>query len=157
MKIPDSLAQAWVAASRGWTGTGALLSLRRAPGNPSWNNMQPLRRLLREPLVHFVLLGGAVFCAWLVFKSDDYSSTDEATIVVDRRSLLTFMQYRASAFDPDVFAAALDEMSQDELDHLIAAYVDDVIILSRPSHQLGIKCTAVTDRGPMGRRNALGL
>jgi hypothetical protein len=99
--------------------------------------MHRLRRLVREPLVHFVLVGGAVFCAWLLVKGDDYSAGEETTIVVDRRSLLAFMQYRASAFEPDVFAAALDSMSPAELDRLIAAYVDDEIMY-RQAEELGL-------------------
>jgi hypothetical protein len=101
------------------------------------NRTGVLERLLREPLVHFVALGGALFLAYVLFKGGDAGPADASTIIVDRRSLLAFMQYRANAFEPDVFAAALDGMSAAERDALVAAYVDDEILF-REAAALGL-------------------
>lgn len=99
--------------------------------------MNAFRRLLREPLVHFVVAGGAFFLAYVLIDGRDAAQSDATTIVVDRRSLLTFMQYRANAFEPEVFAAALDGMSAAELDQLVDAYVGDEIMY-RQAKELGL-------------------
>jgi PPIC-type PPIASE domain len=99
--------------------------------------MESLRRLLREPLVHFVAAGGALFLAYMLIQGDAATPADATAIVIDRRSLLAFMQYRANAFEPSLFAAALDGMSPTELDELIDAYVDDEIMF-RQAKELGL-------------------
>jgi len=100
------------------------------------SNARVLRPLLREPLVHFFAAGGALFLAYLLVNGND-AAPDASTIVVDRRSLLAFMQYRANAFEPGVFATALDTMSDAEREALIDAYVDDEIMF-REAEALGL-------------------
>jgi hypothetical protein len=97
--------------------------------------MSLLRRLLREPLLHFAAVGAALFLAYVAVKGG--VAEPNPAIVVDRRSLLAFMQYRANAFEPSVFSAALDGMSDSELDALVAAYVDDEIMY-RQAEELGL-------------------
>jgi hypothetical protein len=99
--------------------------------------MNLCRRLLREPLVHFVAAGGALFLAYVLTESRNDAHEDATTIVVDRRSLLAFMQYRANAFDSGVFAAALNDLPADEVERLIDAYVDEEI-LYRQASELGL-------------------
>ena len=94
-----------------------------------------MTRLLREPLLHFILAGAILFAVYAHFDSEP--APDELTVVVDRRALLTFLQYRANAFDPEAFGAALDAMSASELDELIQAYVDEEI-LYREARALGL-------------------
>lgn len=99
--------------------------------------MTLFRRFCREPLVHFVAAGGLLFLAYTLSGSRGEGSEDATTIVVDRRALLAFIQYRANAFEPGVFAAALDDLPEDELARLIEAYVDEEI-LYRQAAELGL-------------------
>jgi hypothetical protein len=81
-----------------------------------------LRRLLREPLVHFLAIGIGLFVLFdLVAPEAD--NLDSKTIVVDRNALLTFVQFRSKAFNPDVAAARLDSLGDAELERLIDDYV----------------------------------
>jgi parvulin-like peptidyl-prolyl isomerase len=96
-----------------------------------------LRRLLREPLVHFVLAGAVLFAAFALVRGPRPSAADDSTIVVDRRALLTYMQYRANAFDAATFEAALDAMSEQDLAQLIDDYVEEEA-LYREAKTLGL-------------------
>jgi hypothetical protein len=86
-----------------------------------------VNRWWREPLVHFSLAGLILFAAYAVFEGDDQAA-DADTIIVDRRALLTFLQYRANAFDPETFGAALDAMTEQELNEVIDAYIEEEIL-----------------------------
>ena len=85
-----------------------------------------LAKLLKQPLVHFTVLGGLIFLAYAL-TTDSASETEPGsggnTIVVDRAVLLDYMQYQAQAFEPDVFEARLAAMNAAEIDALVAAYV----------------------------------
>lgn len=94
------------------------------------------RRIFREPLVHFLLAGVVLYGAYALVADTD-AVQDASRIVVDRRALLSFMQFRANAFDPDSFGAALDSMTQDELQQLIDAYVDEEVLF-REAESLGL-------------------
>ena len=87
-----------------------------------------MRQLLREPIVHFLVAGGVLFALYAFVRGPLLPRADDMSIIVDRRALLTFMQYRANAFEPDTFAAALDAMSAEEVEALVKAYVDDEIL-----------------------------
>lgn len=85
-----------------------------------------LPKLFKQPLVHFIVLGGLIFLAYAM--TVDPSAEAEAepggnTIIVDRATLLDYMQYHAQAFEPEVFEARLAAMSDEEIDALVAAYV----------------------------------
>ncbi len=80
------------------------------------------KRLIRDPLIHFLLAGIALFVIFELVSGDE-AKYDSKVIRVDRDALLTFVQYRTRAFEPQVAAARLDSMSDDELDRLIADYV----------------------------------
>lgn len=98
-----------------------------------------MRRWYREPLLHFVVAGVILFAAFAYFRGGE-SADDDRTIVVDRRALLTFLQYRANAFDPETFGSALDGMTDTELDELVDAYIDEEI-LYREARQLGLEAS----------------
>ena len=87
-----------------------------------------MTRWLREPLVHFVAAGAILFGALALFRDDAQSIEDGRTIVVDRRSLLSFLQYRANAFEAGTFGAALDAMTDAEIQEVIDAYIDEEIL-----------------------------
>jgi len=72
--------------------------------------------------VHFLAIGMGLFVLFgLVAPAND--NLDSKTIVVNRNTLLTFVQYRSKAFNPEVAAARLDALSATELDLLIADFV----------------------------------
>jgi len=81
--------------------------------------------LIRQPLLHFLRLGGALFVLYdLNARELEETVQDDPTrIVVDRDSLLNFMQYRANAFQPEVFGERLDSMSDQEVQDIIREYV----------------------------------
>ncbi|WP_185967932.1 peptidyl-prolyl cis-trans isomerase [Thalassotalea sp. PS06] len=75
-------------------------------------------RLLREPLFHFLLLGGLIYWAYSAFSEDD-----SETIVIDKGNLLTFMQYRYQAFNANQAEQNLANLPDDQLQRLIDEYV----------------------------------
>jgi hypothetical protein len=87
-----------------------------------------MTRWLREPLVHFVVAGAVLFGALALLRDEGQISDDSRTIVVERRALLTFLQYRANAFEPETFGNALDSMSDAEIQELIDAYVAEEVL-----------------------------
>ena len=95
------------------------------------------RRILRDPLIHFLLLGGLLFVLHAVIGNPDRREDDEKTIVVDREALLTFMQYRASAFEPEYFEAQFDALAPEQLHQLAQAYVQEEA-MSREAQALGL-------------------
>ena len=81
-----------------------------------------MKKLLKEPLIHFLVLGFGLF---LLFElvSGDTGDYDDQIIRVDRDALLAFAQYRFRTFDPEVAGARLDGLSKTELETLIDDYV----------------------------------
>ena len=71
-----------------------------------------MRRLLKGPLVHFLLTGLGLFVLFGLTGRD--SGPDSGTIVADRAALLTFMQYRSKAFSEAAFEPRLGSMSQEK-------------------------------------------
>ena len=78
---------------------------------PSW---------MRDPLVHFLLIGGVLFAAYGVLGPD---GNDPKRITVSRDALVTFVQYRANAFQSDLFDKSMDELTSAERDALVDEYV----------------------------------
>ena len=81
-----------------------------------------MKKLLREPLLHFLAIGVGLFILFDLVAPED-SNLDNKTIVVDRGALLTFLQFRSKAFNPEVAASRLDALGDAELQRLIADYV----------------------------------
>jgi parvulin-like peptidyl-prolyl isomerase len=97
--------------------------------------MSVLRRLLREPLVHFLAAGALVYVAWGLWGQ---RPDDGRRIVVDRAALLEYLQYQAKAFEPGTFAQQLDAMSEAERRQLIDSYVQEEV-LYREAKALGLE------------------
>ena len=97
--------------------------------------MHRLRRVLREPLLHFLVAGAAIYAAWSFWGP---SETDSRRIVVDRGALLRFMQYQSQAFEPGTFAARFDAMDEVRRRALIADYVREEA-LYREALSLGLE------------------
>ena len=85
-------------------------------------------RLLREPVIHFIVAGALLYLAALFFRGDELLPEDEALIHIDREALLNFMQFRANAFDAEAFGRTLDNMSEEELDFLIEEYLTEEVL-----------------------------
>ena len=81
-----------------------------------------MKKILTEPLLHFLLLGVGLFVLF-EFVAGGEESYDENVIVVDKDTLLTFVQFRARAFEPGGAAAYLDGLQERELEGLIDGYV----------------------------------
>jgi parvulin-like peptidyl-prolyl isomerase len=93
-------------------------------------------KLLKEPLLHFLLIGVALFLGFeLVAERSE--TTNDKVIVVDRDALLMFAQFRTRAFDPKLAGERLDKMSEGELDLLIDDYVREEA-LYREALSLGL-------------------
>ena len=95
-----------------------------------------MKKILKDPLVYFLMVGLGLFVLFDLVASDD-AAYDSRVINVDRDALLTFVQYRSRAFEPQAAAARLDNMPEDELDRLIADYVREEA-LHREAKALGM-------------------
>ena len=81
-----------------------------------------MSKLLREPLVHFLAIGLLLFLLYEVVAPEE-DTRDSKTIVVDRNALLTFVQYRSKAFNPEVAAQRLEALNDAELKLLVDDFV----------------------------------
>ena len=92
-----------------------------------------LKRLLKDPLVHFVVAGTLLF----ILLSLTRPTQQDDQIIVDRQALLAFIQYRSKAFEPQLAASILDRMSQTERERLIDDYIREEA-LYREALKLGL-------------------
>ncbi|MBR9865499.1 MAG: hypothetical protein GYB20_00130 [Oceanospirillales bacterium] len=95
-----------------------------------------IRTLIKDPLLHFMLLGVCLFGVYNLTGSEE-KQLDKNTIVVDRDALLTFMQYRARQFNAKDASQRLDSMSGDEREQLIHDFVREEA-LYREAQALGM-------------------
>lgn len=94
--------------------------------------MTGLRRLVRDPLLHFLIAGGLLFAVFRALHGPD-TSADARTIVVDPQTLLKFMQYRSAAFRPAYFERQFASMSPQEKRDLIGEYVREEALIREAS------------------------
>src|SRR3990172_7772281 len=87
-----------------------------------------MKLLLRQPLLHFLLLGGAVFLLFEYFPVKSGIAPEARSIVIDREALLDFMQYRSQAFNRQYFAQQFDTMSQPDRQRLIDDLVREEVL-----------------------------
>ena len=100
--------------------------------------MKPIRSILRDPLIHFLLAGVVIYAAYAVWsEGQDPRSQDERTIVADRETLIEYMQYRSSAFEPESFAAQYDALPPPQRDALADAYIREEAMV-REARALGL-------------------
>lgn len=99
--------------------------------------MRPLlRRLLKEPLLHFLAAGALIYVGFALWGPR--GGDDSHHIVVDRLALLQYLQYQAKAFEPATFSQQLDAMSPAERQQLIDNYVREEV-LYREAKALGLE------------------
>ena len=95
-----------------------------------------MKRFLKEPLVHFLAAGLALFVLFGIVNRDE-PDEDPNVVTVDRDALLTFVQYRIKAFNPTLAAEKLSSLSDEELERLIDDYVREEV-LHREAIALGL-------------------
>ncbi|MGI9271304.1 MAG: peptidyl-prolyl cis-trans isomerase [Woeseiaceae bacterium] len=81
-----------------------------------------MKKLLREPLLHFLVIGFSLFLLFELVAEDDAASSQKV-INVNQDTLLTFLQYRSQSFQPEIATARLNNMSDEDLERLIADFV----------------------------------
>ena len=97
-----------------------------------------LRRFLREPLLHFLVAGGILFGIFGLTHRAGPALASDKTIVVDKETLLTFLQYRSKAFQPEFFSSQLEAMTAAERKDLVDQYVQEEI-LYREAKAMGLE------------------
>jgi hypothetical protein len=100
--------------------------------------MRTLLTLLREPLLHFLVAGAALFGLYgLIHPADTTGTADGKTIVVDRAALTSFMQYQSAAFQPKYFEAQFDGLDADGRNALVGKYVQEEALV-REARAMGL-------------------
>jgi hypothetical protein len=89
-----------------------------------------IRAILCEPLVHFLLAGGALFLAYRFIDADN-DTTKGQVIWVGRADLLNYLQQRSRIFEPKRFSGFLDSLPNDDLQQLVDAYVREEALYRR--------------------------
>ena len=83
-----------------------------------------MKTFFKQPLFHFILAGALIFIAYaLTEQPAPEVQAGGKVITVDRTDLLNFMQFRAQAFQPELFREQLDNMSPEEIESLVDAFV----------------------------------
>ena len=100
--------------------------------------MNLIKRILRDPLFHFLAAGGLLFSVYYLIKGPVTTVADDNTIVVDRPKLLSFMQYESKTFKPKFFDARFDAMSDRRKQELIDQYVPEEA-LYREARAMGLE------------------
>ena len=95
-----------------------------------------MRDFLKEPLFHFLLAGVALFALFEALSP--VASYDAREIVVNEESLLTYIQYRSRAFEPELARARLRSMPEADLERLIEDFVREEA-LYREAISLGLE------------------
>lgn len=91
--------------------------------------------VLREPLLHFMLVGAALFLAFEWAGNDDAGPDNE--IRVDQAALVRFLTYRDPRLNVDSARSALTTMTDAQRDALIEEYVRDEVLF-RQARAIGL-------------------
>jgi len=101
-----------------------------------------------DPLYTLLIIGGLIF-AGVSFLSP--APPSERQIVVDRSTILEFIQFRVRSFDAEAAGAILDNMSDDERTALINDFLNEEI-LYREAKQLNMDQTDYVIRRRMAQK-----
>jgi hypothetical protein len=85
-----------------------------------------MKYLLKQPLFHFLLIGIGLFVLFELTDKD--VEEDIRSIVVDRDTLLTFMQFRSRSFDKTRVEKRLEQMPEQKLQWLINDFVREEVL-----------------------------
>lgn len=91
--------------------------------------------MLREPLLHFMLVGAALFLVFEWVGNDDAATDDE--IRVDQAALMGYLTYRNPRLNVDSARTALGTMTNAQRDALIEEYVRDEVLF-RQAQAIGL-------------------
>ena len=80
------------------------------------------RQVIKEPLLHFLALGLGLFLFYGALNPGNAGDNPDR-IVVDRDTLLTYLQYRLKAFDADRAGQQLDQLPAGQRQQLIDDYI----------------------------------
>ena len=83
-----------------------------------------MKKLLRDPLLHFVILGLGLFLLYQLTGQQ----TEDDEVLIDRDALLRHLQYQSVAFDRAQFELFLDDMSARETADLIVEAAREEIL-----------------------------
>jgi peptidyl-prolyl cis-trans isomerase C len=113
-----------------------------------------IKNLFKEPLVHFLLAGAALFIVFeLVGRESPYAASRR--IEVDGERLLTFQQFNSKTTAPEGTDAGLDALSSEEFERLIEDFVRQEA-LYREAKALGLDSNDPTFRRMLiGRLNSV--
>lgn len=92
--------------------------------------------MIKDPLLHFLLLGALVFGVWYALHPPE-PADDPRTILVDRAALLTFIQYRTRSFDEREAARRLDSWAPEVVDDLVKEFIREEA-LHRSATEMGL-------------------
>lgn len=81
-----------------------------------------IRKLIKEPLLQFLVAGAVVFMAYEGL-SNKRGNNGDGEITVNKQELLLFIQYRTKAFKNDDAEARLAAMSPVAVDRLVDEYI----------------------------------
>jgi hypothetical protein len=95
-----------------------------------------MKKLYKEPLVHFLVLALGLFVLHSAVSHED-ANADAKRIVVDQNSLLKFIQFRTKSFEVSTAKRQLESFSEVELKRLIDDYVREEA-LYREAQALGL-------------------
>ncbi len=94
-----------------------------------------MRGVLREPLLHFMLVGAALFLAFEWTGNDDAAPDDE--IRVDQAALVRFLTHRDPRLNVDSATTAIRTMTSEQRDALIEEYVREEVLF-RQARAIGL-------------------
>ena len=94
-----------------------------------------MKIFFKEPLVLFLLIGSLFFAAFNFLGGSGFD--DNKTIVVDRVSLLRYLQLKTKAVDQNLLLRTFDAMPEDKRQKLIADYVREEA-LYREAQAIGL-------------------
>ena len=92
------------------------------------------KKIIKEPLLHFLLAGFLLFVYFKVYGGD---SGLENTITINKETMLNFMQFQSKAFNKDVFEAKFEQFSEKEKQQLLKQYIQEEA-LYREAIKLGL-------------------
>ncbi|MDA0348980.1 MAG: peptidylprolyl isomerase [Verrucomicrobia bacterium] len=108
---------------------------------------QLLLRILKEPLLHFLVIGLILF-GILNSIEKDKAKLAANHIEVSKEALTRYLEFRAKIIQPEAFAEKLDRLSKDELQALIDNFVREEVLF-REARTLGL------DKDDFGARQRL--
>lgn len=100
--------------------------------------MSRVSAFLRDPLLHFLVIGAALFAALSALQPPESASPER--IAVSRADMLRFVQYRSKAFEAGAAARLFDGLGEADRKRLIDDYVREEA-LYREAKALGVADT----------------